>query len=390
VYTIETFKTQLATKLNLITGLTFVVSSNVIANITKINIYSENNLFKIILGTSVIADYLGYDAITPVNFTKMISSTKNPIFTTALIDTNNTIVIQIIRDFSYILPIQIYSNIDQLMEIIKTGMNLAITSQNYSYSISNNIITFTSPNNPIIISFGEPDVYKLAKLIGFYPTNTTDYSSTIIGNNAYYLGYQLSDISIDLITIYKFTQVELKYISIDNNIYNIDSRNNTFKFIIKNTSTNVETSYSLTIIDGTYSPQDYIEKINAQFISNSLSITSSFNTLNQKISFTCSGNFTMKYIDSIYTNKLLGFNNNVTRSFTNVLSSDYVVNFSKKKLIFIDCNNNKFLVEIGQPSKLPISLNWTDTISKLDIILKDEYDEPINIVSNWIAIFNFI
>ena len=288
VYTLETFKTQLATKLNSITGLIFVVSSNVIANITKINIYNENNSFKILLGNSgsnVIADYLGYDAITPINFTKMISSTKNPIFTTTLIDNNNTIVIQTIRDFSYTLPIQIYSSIEQIMEIIKAGMNLAISTQNYSYSISNNIITFTSPNNPIIIFFGQPDSYKLAKLIGYYPTNTSDYLSTIIGNTPYYLAYQLSDISIDITKTYTFTQVELKYISIDNVIYNIDSRNNTFKFIIKNTSTNVETSYSLTIMDGTYSPQDYIEKINAQFISNSLSITSSYNTLNQKITF---------------------------------------------------------------------------------------------------------
>ena len=64
VYVLETFITELQNKLNLITGLIFAVSSQIIGNTTKIIIYNEKNIFKIFLGDpgrNVIADYLGYD-----------------------------------------------------------------------------------------------------------------------------------------------------------------------------------------------------------------------------------------------------------------------------------------------------------------------------------------
>jgi hypothetical protein len=35
-------------------------------------------------------------------------------------------------------------------------------------------------------------------------------------------------------------------------------------------------------------------------------------------------------------------------------------------------------------------LNWNHTISKLDISLKDQYGDPINIQGNWISILNFV
>jgi hypothetical protein len=395
-YSLETFKTELANKLNLITGLTFVVTSNVIGSITKINIMNENNLFKLFLGNSgsgIIAEYIGFDAFTPNYYTKIISSTKNPKFTQILNENNNTIVIQVIRELTYTLPIQIYSSIEKLMDMIYTGMNSTISGQNYSYSINNNIITFNSPNNPIILCFGEIEMFKLAKLLGFFSTNSTDYSSTVVGNKPYYLAYQLSDISFDLGTTFTITQIELNYISIDNLIYNINSRNNIFKFILKNTTTNVETTYSLSLLEGIYTPQDYIEKLNFQFISNSLSVTASYSVINQKISITCSLNFTIKYIDNTYTNKLLGLNNNSNRTFATVLTSDYVVNFEKNKIVFMEFNNDptkRFFIEIEQMSKLPIILNWNNTISKLDISLKDEFGDPMNIQGNWIAILNFI
>lgn len=395
-YSLETFKIELATKLNLITGLTFQVTSNIIGSITKINIINENNLFKLFLGNSgsgIIAEYIGIDAITPNYYTQMFSSTKNPKFIEILNDNNNKIVIQVIREFEYTLPVQIYSSIEKLMDMINTGMNSTISGQNYSYSINNNRITFNSPNNPIILCFGQIEMFKLAKVLGFFSTNSTDYSSVVLGNKPYYLSYQLSDISFDLGTIFKITQIELKYISIEHLIYNINSRNNIFIFILKNTTTNVETTYSLSLLEGIYTPQDYIEKLNFQFISNSLSVTASYSIINQKISITCSGNFTMKYIDNSYTNKLLGLNNNSNRVFTTVLTSDYLVNFEKNKLVFIEFNNDatkRFLLEIEQISKLPIILNWNNTISKLDISLKDEYGDPINIQGNWIAILNFI
>ncbi len=396
VYILETFIIELQNKLNLITGVIFKVSSQIIGNITKINIYNENNIFKILLGdptSNVIVDYLGYDNNTPNYFTKMTSSIKNPNFTIALIDNNNTINIQIIRDFIYTLPVQIYSSIEQLMEVINTGMNSIISNQNYSYSISNNnIISFISPNNPILILYGNIEIYNLAKILGFFNTDTNDYSSTIIANIPYNLSYQLSNVSFDIGNTLTIKQIELKYISIDNIIYNINSRNNIFKFIIKNTNTNVETTYSIKIIEGIYTPVDYVQKINMEFISNSLSITASFNNINQKISFTCSGGFTIKYLDNYYTNKLLAFNTNTNRTFTTILTSDYMVNFEKNKIIFMEFNkevSKSFFIEIEQVSKLPIILNWNTTISKLYISLKDEYGDPINIQRNWIAILHF-
>ena len=395
-YSLDTFKTELSTKLNLITGLTFQVTSNVIGSITKINIVNDNNQFKLFLGNSgmdIIAEYMGFDAITPNYYTKMVSSTKNPKFIQILNDNNNKMIIQVIREFAYTLPVQIYSSIEKLMDMINSGMNSTISGQNYSYSINNNIITFNSPNNPIMLCFGQIEMFKLAKVLGFFSTNSTDYSSTLVANKPYYLAYQLSDISFDLGRTFIITQIELNYISIDNLIYNINSRNNIFKFILKNTTTNVETTYSLSISEGLYTPQDYIEKLNFQFISNSLSVTASYSIINQKISITCSINFSMKYIDNSYTNKLLGLNNNSNRTFATVLTSDYLVNFEKNKLVFVEFNNDatkRFFIEIEQISRLPVTLNWNNTISKLDISLKDEYGEPINIQGNWIAILNFI
>lgn len=395
-YSLESFKTELTTKLNLITGLTFQVTSNVIGSITKINIINENNLFKLFLGnsgTGIIAEYIGFDAITTNYYTKMVSSTKNPKFTQILNDNNNKMIIQVIREFAYTLPVQMYTSIEKLMDMINSGMNSTISGQNYSYAINNNIITFNSPNNPIILSFGQIEMFKLSKILGFFSTNSNDYSSTLVANKAYYLAYQLSDISFDLGTTLKITQIELKYISIDNLIYNVSSRNNIFKFILKNTNTNVETTYSLSLLEGIYTPQDYVDKLNLQFTANSLSATASYSIITQKISITCSGNFTMKYIDNIYTNKLLGLNNNSNRTFTTVLTSDFLINFQKKKIVYVELNNDatkRFFVEIEEISKLPIILNWNNTISKLDISLIDEYGDPINIQGNWIAILNFI
>ena len=395
-YTIDTFKTELQNKLNLITGLSFQVSTSVSGSINRLNIINDNNTFKIISGNNIIAEYLGIDNITPSYFTKITSSTKTPKFIQILNENNNVMTIQITRDFTYTLPNQIYSSIDKLMEIIIIGMNSTIIAQNYSYSITNNIISFLSPNNPIILYFANPNMYKLAKLLGFYTTNTLDYLNTINANQSHYLSYQLSDLSFDLGYTLKISEIELTYISLDNNIYNIDSRNNTFKFIIKNN--NIETNYTLILIDGIYTVQDYIEKLNAYFNTNNLSVAASYNILNQKISIICTNNILIKYIDNLYINKLLGFNNNSNRTFINALTSDYVVNFSKKKIFFLDCNTqfgkkeyaNRFLVEIGQPLRLPIKYNWNETITKLDVSLKDEFNEPINIQQNWVAILNLI
>jgi hypothetical protein len=395
-YTIDTFKTELQNKLNLTTGLSFQVTTSISGSINRLNIINDNNTFKIISGNNIIADYLGIDNITPTYFSKIISSTKTPNFIQILNENNNIMTIQITRDFTYTLPNQIYSSIDKLMDMIIIGMNSTIIAQNYSYSMNNNIISFISPTNPIILYFANQSMYKLAKVLGFYTTNTLDYINTINANDSHCLSYQLSDISFDLGYTLKISEIELKYISLDNNIYNIDSRNNTFKFIIKNN--NIETNYTVILIDGIYTVHDYIEKLNAYFNTNTLAVTASYNILNQKISITCSNNLTIKYIDNIYTNKLLGFNNNSNRQFITVLSSDYVVNFSKKKIFFLDCNTQfgkkentkRFLVEIGQPLRPTIKYNWNETITKLDFSLKDEFNEPINIQQNWVAILNLI
>lgn len=395
-YSLETFKNELISKLNSITQLTFQVSSIINGSITKINIINDNNLFKILLGNNgseIISEYLGNETITPNYYTKIFSSTKNPNFTNILNENNNTMIIQVIREFSYTLPNNIYSSIHKLMDVISMGMNSTISNQNYSYAINNNIITFNSPNNPIILYFGEIEMYKLAKLLGFYTTNSNDYSISLVANKPYYLAYQLSDVSFDLESIFTITQIELTHFSIDNLIYNITNRNNIFKFILKNTDTNVETTYSLLLLEGIYSPQDYINTLNFQFITNSLSVSASYSIITKKITFTCSLNFIMKYIDNIYTNRLLGFNNDSNRLFTSTLTSDYVVNFKNNNIVFIELNNDqnkRFLVDVEQTSKLPINLNWNNTISKLDISLKDVYGDPINIQGNWTAIINLI
>ena len=115
-------------------------------NLNTINVYTDGSLIR--KGRLVLC---GYGIYFPNGEHKPLSReyTHEPItnnraelyailktihICVKLNDNNNKMVIQVIREFAYTLPVQMYSSIEKLMDMINSGMNSTISGQNYGAS----------------------------------------------------------------------------------------------------------------------------------------------------------------------------------------------------------------------------------------------------------------